>query len=174
MLHNDQSVRLDELCQKSLPHLLRESEDIKKQLQELRWDLSLGVETLAVRSRSPSSLKHLLSQQMHRWAHEATQLLEGKVDVHDFLEPASTADEDIQWLSEHGSDRFKRLPSLERDPTQRLLDGSFFTLSGALEKSRERVWIPRKRLGGQCGLDQCHLLRHLCSDTGTLTLTGQL
>ena len=132
MLHNDQSVRLGELCQKSLPHILRESEDIKKELQELRWDVSLRLEPLA-RNRSSASLKHLLSQQMHRWAYEAGQLLEGKVDVHDFLDAASTAEEDVQWLAEHGSERFGRLPSLERDPTQRLLGGSFFTLSGALK-----------------------------------------
>ena len=42
MLHHDQSVRLGELCQKSFGHLERESAAIRKELQELRWDVSFA------------------------------------------------------------------------------------------------------------------------------------
>ena len=72
---------------------------------------------------------------MHEWAHEVAQLLDGKVDVHDFLESSSTASDDVQWLSSHGAHRYDLLPSysLHRPCTQSLLEGvstsSFFTIS---------------------------------------------
>ncbi|CAL1144255.1 unnamed protein product [Cladocopium goreaui] len=122
MLHRDQSARLGELCSRSLPLIRRENAEIAVKLQELR-------------SKSKDSLKRSLSNIMHEWAHEVAQLLDGKVDVHDFLESSSTASDDVQWLSSHGAHRYDLLPSysLHRPCTQSLLEGvstsSFFTIS---------------------------------------------
>ena len=87
------------------------------------------------RSKSKDSLKKSLSNIMHEWAHEVAQLLDGKVDVRDFLDSSSTAGDDVQWLSSRGAHRYDLLPSysLHRHCTQSLLEGltkgSFFTIS---------------------------------------------
>ena len=108
---------------------------------------SFSHEDLGARSESKESLKKLLSNMMHKWAYEASQLLDGEVDVHNFPESSSTGHDDLKWLSSHGRSRYAQLPSHTCSNTESLLEGSFFTISDEFDGHLPQV-KPRKACCG--------------------------
>ena len=82
---------------------------------------------------SKESLRAKISERLHSWACKASDLLEGKADLHHLKQWSSTAEKDFEWLFGEGQKRFEMLKELddEYDGSTKILlkgEGNFFTI----------------------------------------------
>ena len=95
------------------------------------------------RGKNEDALNKLVSKVTTTWAREASKLLDGDVNAHNFKDLATTSKQDVEWICEDAAERLRELSRLtkygsDRASTQEMLEGAFFTMEGPFASKIEK------------------------------------